>query len=138
MITYEELEVLLLSLKVGVFCVLASLLPAVLMGWVLARATFRGKVILDGICHLPLVMPPVVTGYLLLLLFGRRGLFGPALAYLGIELAFDWKGAVAAAAVAPSCCVPKSCTSSNSSSKIKLKIKMIGKIISKISKIRKI
>ncbi len=100
MITIEELEVLLLSLKVGVFCVLASLLPAVLMGWVLARATFRGKAILDGMCHLPLVMPPVVTGYLLLVLFSRRGILGAFLMEtLGIQIAFDWKGAVLASAV---------------------------------------
>ena len=83
----------------GVCCVLVSLPPALLVGWLLARHQFPGKLLLDGLFHLPLVLPPVVTGYLLLLLFGRRGLFGPALAYLGIELAFDWKGAVAAAAV---------------------------------------
>ena len=94
-----EWLVIALSLRVGVCCVLVSLPPALLVGWLLARHQFRGKLLLDGLFHLPLVLPPVVTGYLLLLLFGRRGLFGPALAYLGMELAFDWKGAVAAAAV---------------------------------------
>ena len=94
-----EWSVIALSLRVGVCCVLVSLPPALLVGWLLARHQFRGKLLLDGLFHLPLVLPPVVTGYLLLLLFGRRGLFGPALAYLGMELAFDWKGAVAAAAV---------------------------------------
>ena len=94
-----EWSVIALSLRVGVCCVLVSLPPALLVGWLLARHQFPGKLLLDGLFHLPLVLPPVVTGYLLLLLFGRRGLFGPALAYLGIELAFDWKGAVAAAAV---------------------------------------
>ena len=94
-----EWSVIALSLRVGVCCVLVSLPPALLVGWLLARHQFPGKLLLDGLFHLPLVLPPVVTGYLLLLLFGRHGLFGPALAYLGIELAFDWKGAVAAAAV---------------------------------------
>ena len=94
-----EWSVIALSLRVGVCCVLVSLPPALLVGWLLARHQFPGKLLLDGLFHLPLVLPPVVTGYLLLLLFGRRGLFGPALAYLGIELAFDWKGAGAAAAV---------------------------------------
>ena len=94
-----EWSVIALSLRVGICCVLVSLPPALLVGWLLARHQFPGKLLLDGLFHLPLVLPPVVTGYLLLLLFGRRGLFGPALAYLGIELAFDWKGAVAAAAV---------------------------------------
>ena len=94
-----EWSVIALSLRVGVCCVLVSLPPALLVGWLLARHQFPGKLLLDGLFHLPLVLPPGVTGYLLLLLFGRRGLFGPALAYLGIELAFDWKGAVAAAAV---------------------------------------
>ena len=94
-----EWSVIALSLRVGVCCVLVSLPPALLVGWLLPRHQFPGKLLLDGLFHLPLVLPPVVTGYLLLLLFGRRGLFGPALAYLGIELAFDWKGAVAAAAV---------------------------------------
>ena len=94
-----EWSVIALSLRVGVCCVLVSLPPALLVGWLLARHQFPGKLLLDGLFHLPLVLPPVVTGYLLLLLFGRRGLFGPALAYLGIGLAFDWKGAVAAAAV---------------------------------------
>ena len=60
-------------MKVGVFCVLLSILPALLLGWVLARVPFRGKILLDGLCHMPLVLPPVVTGYMLLVLFGRRG-----------------------------------------------------------------
>lgn len=99
-LTPEELEALALSLKVGLCCVLFSLLPGVLLGWLLARKEFRGKVLLDGLCHLPLVLPPVVTGYLLLVLFGRRGLVGGFLEQtLGLELAFNWKGAVLASAV---------------------------------------
>ena len=100
MLTAEEWEVLLLSLRVGVGCVLCSLPPGIALGWLLARRRFRGKLLLDGICHLPLVMPPVVTGYLLLLLFGRRGLLGGFVEEgLGLRLAFDWKGAVLASAV---------------------------------------
>ena len=98
--TPEEVEAFLLSLKVGLYCVLISLPPGVLVGWLLARRQFRGKLLLDGLCHLPLVLPPVVTGYLLLLLFGRRGLLGGFLEdTLGFTLAFNWKGAVLASAV---------------------------------------
>ena len=100
MFSAEEVQVLLLSLRVAFCCVLLSLLPAVLLGWLLARREFPLKIALDGLCHLPLVLPPVVTGYLLLLLFGRRGLFGPVLApRFDLQLAFDWKGAVLASAV---------------------------------------
>jgi molybdate transport system permease protein len=95
-----EWQAVLLSLKVAVCCVLVSLGPAVLLGWVLARRQFHGKLLLDGLCHLPLVLPPVVTGYLLLLLFAPRGALGGFLeGSLGLRLAFDWKGAVLASAV---------------------------------------
>jgi len=100
LLTSEEWGVLFLSLRVGLFCVLLSLPPGIALGWLLARRRFRGKLLLDGICHLPLVLPPVVTGYLLLLLFGRRGFLGRlAEASLGLEFAFNWKGAVLASAV---------------------------------------
>jgi molybdate transport system permease protein len=96
----EEAEAFFLSLKVGLCCVLVSLPPGVLIGWLLARKQFRGKLLLDGLCHLPLVLPPVVTGYLLLILCGRRGLLGGFLEdTLGLTLAFNWKGAVLASAV---------------------------------------
>jgi molybdate transport system permease protein len=99
-LTNDELQVLLLSLKVGLFCVAVSLPPATIMGWVLARTSFRGKLLLDGLCHLPLVLPPVVTGYLLLLVFSRRSVLGAFLRdNLGLQIAFDWKGAVLASAV---------------------------------------
>ena len=88
-----------LSLRVALACVLTTLPPAVAIGWLLARRDFPGKFLLDGLCHLPLVLPPVVTGYLLLRLFGRRGLLGPLLDDLGLSLVFDWKGAVLASAV---------------------------------------
>ena len=95
----DQWQVLALSLRIAFCCVLISLLPAVLLGWLLARREFPFKIALDGLCHLPLVLPPVVTGYLLLLLFGRRGTFGPLLDAIGLQLAFDWKGAVLASAV---------------------------------------
>ncbi len=97
--TPEELHVLGLSLRVAIACVVLSLPVAVALGWLLARHEFRGKLLVDGLCHLPLVLPPVVTGYLLLLLFGRRGLLGPLLEGVGLTLAFDWKGAAIASAV---------------------------------------
>ena len=99
MLSGEEWDVVWLSLRVAVFCVILTLPAAILVGYVLARCEFAGKLLLDGLCHLPLVLPPVVTGYLLLLLFGRRGVFGPVLDSFGIRLAFDWKGAVLASAV---------------------------------------
>lgn len=99
-LTAEEWEVLALSLRVAVCCVMVSLPPGVGLGWLLARAEFRGKVLLDGLCHLPLVLPPVVTGYVLLLLFGRRSLLGGVLERtFGLQFAFNWKGAVLASAI---------------------------------------
>jgi molybdate transport system permease protein len=99
MLSPQEWDVLALSLRVALASVGLSLPPAIAMGWVLARREFRGKLLVDGLCHLPLVLPPVVTGYVLLLAFGRRGWFGPVLDALGVTLAFDWKGAVLASAV---------------------------------------
>ena len=91
--------VLWLSVHVATGCVVVSLPPALVLGAILARYEFPGKAILDGVCHLPLVLPPVVTGYVLLVLFGRRGVIGEALNDLGVHIAFDWKGAVLASAV---------------------------------------
>jgi len=99
-LTNIEIEALKLSLWVSLWAVAISLHIGVLVAWVLARKNFPGKNILDGLVHLPLVIPPVVTGYLLLVLLGRNGIIGAALyKYLGIVLTFDWKGAVLAAAV---------------------------------------
>lgn len=100
LLTPLEWEALRLSLWISTWAVAASLPLGILLAWVLARLDFPGKSILDGVVHLPLVLPPVVTGYLLLVLFGRRGSLGGLLHdYLGITLAFNWKGAALAAAV---------------------------------------
>jgi len=95
-----EVEAALLSLRVAGVAVLTSLPLGIFVAWLLARRTFPGKVLLDGLVHLPLVLPPVVVGYLLLVLFGRRGPVGAWLDQaFGITIAFTWKGAALAAAV---------------------------------------
>ena len=89
-----------LTLKVATVATLLALPPAVLTAWLLARTRFRGRLLLDGLVHLPLVLPPVVTGYALLMLFGREGWIGRWLDdSLGIVLSFRWTGAALAAAV---------------------------------------
>jgi len=89
-----------LSLRVAFWAMTTSLVPGVLVALVLARGRFWGKALLDGLVHLPLVMPPVVTGYLLLLLLGRRGPLGQFLdEHFGIIVAFRWTGAALACAV---------------------------------------
>lgn len=96
----EETTALLLSLKVAFWATLASFPFGLLAAWALARRSFPGKAALDAIIHLPLILPPVVTGYLLLLAFGRKGLIGAWLAdSLGIVFAFRWTGAALACAV---------------------------------------
>jgi molybdate transport system permease protein len=98
--TPSELSTLVLSLKVASFCVVLSLIPAVMVAWVLARKSFFGKSLLDSLVHLPLVLPPVVPGFLLLLLLGNQGLLGKYLHNMfGFSLAFTWMGAVVASAV---------------------------------------
>jgi len=99
-LTSIELEALRLSLWVSGWA-LAGILPfGILIAWVLARKNFPGKSILDGLIHLPLVLPPVVIGYLLLILLGRNGIIGALLfKYLGISVAFTWKGAAIASGV---------------------------------------
>jgi molybdate transport system permease protein len=95
-----EIEALKLSLWVSAWAVAGSLPFGVLAAWMLARLTFPGKSILDGLMHLPLVLPPVVMGYLLLAGFGRKGMLGAWLyKTTGLTLAFNWKGAAVAAAV---------------------------------------
>ena len=89
-----------LSLKVAAVAALASLPFAIATAYALARGRFPGRAVLDGIVHLPLVLPPVVTGYLLLLAFGRRGPAGATLeSCCGIVFSFRWTGAALAAAV---------------------------------------
>ncbi len=100
MITAEEWSALVLSLKVALCGVAVMVVPGVACAWVLARTSFRAKVALDVLVHLPLVLPPVVVGYLLLLMLGRRGVFGGWLhESLGFDVAFTWRGAAIASAV---------------------------------------
>ena len=95
-----EVDALLLSLKVAFWAVLCSLPLGIALAWVLSRLDFPGKSLLDGLLHLPLVLPPVVIGYLLLVGLGRNGVIGKVLyEQFGISIAFTWKGAVAASAV---------------------------------------
>ncbi len=99
-LTPEELSALSLSVKVSGWCILTLLPPGIVLGWLLAKRQFWGKPVVEGILHMPLVLPPVVIGYLLLIAFGRNGVFGKWLyEVLGISLAFTWKGAVLASAV---------------------------------------
>jgi molybdate transport system permease protein len=98
--TAEEWEVLRLSLKVAFWSVVVSLPLAAAAAYVLARTHFPGKTLFDAFVHLPLVLPPVVIGYFLLLLLGRRGPIGALLdEYFGIVFAFRWTGAAVACAV---------------------------------------
>ena len=98
--TPDEIEAIRLSLKVALWATFGSLPLGLFVAYALARWSFPGKLLLDGIVHLPLVMPPVVTGYLLLLAFGRRGFLGAPLAeYLGIVFSFRWTGAALACGV---------------------------------------
>ncbi|MFG6375426.1 MAG: molybdate ABC transporter permease subunit [Desulfovibrio sp.] len=90
---------LLISLKVSVLATASSLVIALLAAWGLARKRGPIPALLDSICTLPLVLPPTVLGYYLILLVGRRGLIGSALAEAGINLIFSWQGAVVAATV---------------------------------------
>jgi molybdate transport system permease protein len=99
-LTPVEWEILRLSLKVAFWSVLCSLPIAVAVAMLLARSNFPGKSLFDAIVHLPLVLPPVVIGYFLLLLLGRRGPLGAVLEeYFGIVVAFRWTGAAIAAGI---------------------------------------
>lgn len=96
----EEWSAVALSLRVSFWATLLSLPIGLLVAYALARWDFWGKQLLNGLVHLPLILPPVVTGYLLLLTFGRRGTVGQYLdQWFGIVLAFRWTGAALAAAV---------------------------------------
>ena len=99
-LTPDEWRAVALSLRVSFWATLVSLPFGVAVAYVLARHEFWGKQALNGLVHLPLILPPVVTGYILLLTFGRKGFVGALLdQYLGIVLAFRWTGAALAAAV---------------------------------------
>ena len=98
--TEEEWTAVRLSLLVAVTATAASLPFGIAVAWLLARGRFWGKGLVDTVVHLPLIMPPVVTGYLLLILFGKRGPIGSFLDQtFGIVLAFRWTGAALACAV---------------------------------------
>ena len=99
-LTPDEWNAVRLSVKVAVWAMLGSLPLGLLTALTLARGNFWGKSILNGIVHLPLILPPVVTGYLLLLTFGRRGPVGAFLAeHFGIVFSFRWTGAALACAI---------------------------------------
>jgi molybdate transport system permease protein len=99
-LTSGEWQALWLSLRVALLCVVLSLLPGVALGWVLARLRFPGKALLDALLHLPLVLPPVVVGYVLLVVLGRYGWLGSWLHdALGLRIAFTWWAAVLASAI---------------------------------------
>jgi molybdate transport system permease protein len=95
----EEWSAVTLSLRVSFWATLLSLPLGLLVAHALARWNFRGKQVLNGLVHLPLILPPVVTGYLLLVLFGTQGAVGGFLQDFGIVFAFHWTGAALAAAV---------------------------------------
>lgn len=94
-----EWQAVRLSLWVGLVATLVSLPLGIVTAYALARWSFPGKQILNGIVHLPLILPPVVTGYLLLVTFGRRGSVGQWLETVGIIFSFRWTGAALAAAI---------------------------------------
>ena len=96
----EEWIAVRLSLKVALWATFASMPVGLAIAWLLARREFWGKSLLNGIVHLPLVLPPVVTGYLLLITFGRKGPAGAFLEeHFGIVFSFRWTGAALACAV---------------------------------------
>jgi molybdate transport system permease protein len=100
LLTHDEWTALWLSVRVSIASMLIMLLPGIACGWLLARRRFVGKSLFDALVHLPLVLPPVVTGFLLLLLLGRKGWIGRWLHdALGIDIAFTWKAAMIASAV---------------------------------------
>ena len=98
--THSEAEAIWLTVKVATISSFAGLPVALFIAWLLARKNFPGKIILEGLINMPLVAPPVVTGYLLLLLFGRKGFFGIWLEQLfGIRLAFSFSALIIASVV---------------------------------------
>lgn len=100
MLSDYEITALLLSLKVSSVAVLFSLPLGILCAWILARTEFPGKSLFDSLIHLPLVLPPVVIGYILLISMGRQGAIGSVLYdWFGLSFSFSWRGAALAAAI---------------------------------------
>ncbi|PWC11572.1 molybdate ABC transporter permease subunit [Brenneria corticis] len=100
MLSDYEWQAVELSLKVSVVAVICSLPLGILMAWILVRCRFPGKSLLDSVIHLPLVLPPVVIGYLLLVAMGRRGVIGVWLYdWFGFSFSFSWRGAALASAI---------------------------------------
>lgn len=99
MLSPEELSALYLSAKVALFATVISLPFAIALAWVLARYEFRLKFLVEAVLQMPMVLPPVVLGYLLLILFGQQGWIGRYLNQLDIQVAFNWKGAVLASII---------------------------------------
>lgn len=99
MLSPDELDIIQLSIKVASISLAVNLVPAILVGFWLARSNFWGKSLVETVIFLPLVLPPVVPGYLLLLIFGNQGIIGKHLSQFGLEFAFNYKGAVLASAV---------------------------------------
>ncbi|MBX9883057.1 MAG: molybdate ABC transporter permease subunit [Sphingomonas sp.] len=97
--TGGEAAIVALTLQVGAAAMAVALPVAFLLAWLLARGRFPGKIVLDALVHLPLVLPPVVTGWLLLIAFAPDGPLGALLARVGVSLIFRWTGAALAAAV---------------------------------------
>lgn len=96
-----EWEAVSLSLQVAMGCVAVTLIPGIALGWILARKKFKGRMIIDAAVQLPMVMPPVLVGYLLIVLLGREGWIGRWLeAWFGVRIAFTmWAAVIASAAV---------------------------------------
>lgn len=98
-LTPQDWTAIALSLRVSLVATAVALPFGIAVAWLLARKNFWGKSILNGVIYLPLVLPPVVTGYLLLIAFGRRGIFGEALENIGVVFSFRWTGAALACGV---------------------------------------
>jgi molybdate transport system permease protein len=99
MLSPEEWSALYLSAKVAICATLFCLPFAVMLAWILVRYDFKLKFVVEALLQMPMVLPPVVLGYLLLILFGAQGWIGQYLNQLGIQMAFNWKGAVLASMV---------------------------------------
>jgi len=99
-LTDFEINALLLSIKIGILSTILILVPGIFMGWVLAKKNFFGKIIVDSLIHLPLVIPPIGIGYILLIIFGKNSFLGNFLfENFNINLSFSWIGAALACSI---------------------------------------